>query len=794
MSGKMVMVLPKIYFGQVRPNPLFQRGDKTKACSFPRNGWSWLAGLSLLLAPFVVYAPLLDAGYIWDDNALVTDNLTLRSLDGLRRMWFVPGATPQYYPATYSSFWVEYRLWGLDPMVSHLLNVLLHALSAFVLWRVLRFLRVPGAWLAAALFALHPVYVESVAWISERKNVLSGLFYLTSAWAFLRYALAPKPGWWLYGTSFLLFVLALFSKTVTCSLPAVLIIVIWWKRGAVDRRTVMTLLPFFAVGAGLGVSTVWIEKHFVGAEGADWDLNWVERFLIAGRALWFYAGKLVWPDNLTFIYPRWVINTRDGFQYLYPLTIVVLVSGLWFARDHIGRGPLAAVLIFCGTLLPALGFLDVYPMRYSFVADHFQYLASVGLLALFGAGLTRVAERMGSAGTVLKVTAVAGLLATLGFLTWQQTHMYRDRETLWRETLARNPAAWIAHVNLGGALVEQEKFAEASELYERAAQLDVRKSEPLINLGVIHHLQDDSAQALLRLREALEREPDSADAHANMGRVLIASGELEQAERHLKRALEQEPNHGDAHNQLGIVFKQRRQWSRAEAHFRAALRIRPDSAEALNNLGVVMEGQGQRDAAMRYYLTAINARPDQASAHINLGRMFAGSGRLDESIAHFRTALDLDPQDAFTHQHLGRGLVQKGDLVGARSSFETAARLRPDWTVPLNALAWMLATHPLVGESDRPAAVEFAERAAQLSQRRDPSILDTLAAAYAGSGRFDEAVKVADEAIGLAEKANAPALVRDIRERHELYARSKRYREPPTPGLSTHQTAPRDIE
>ena len=355
--------------------------------SSPHTGWSWLAGLILLLAPFVLYSPLFDAGYIWDDNALVTDNLNLRSLHGLWRIWFVPGATPQYYPATYSSFWLEYQFWGLNPVASHFVNVLLHSLNAIVLWRLLRFLGVPGAWLAAALFALHPVYVESVAWISERKNVLSGLLYLTSAWMFLRYALGTRVGRWLYAGSLSLFMLALFAKTITCSLPAVLVILIWWKRGEVDRRIWLTLLPFFIVGAALGLYTVWIEKHFVGAQGVDWDLSWVERCLIAGRALWFYAGKLFWPENLTFIYPRWVIDVRDWFQYLYPVAVVTLVAGLWFARGRIGRGPVAAVLIFCGTLVPALGFFDVYPMRYSFVADHFQYLASIGLLVLFAAGM-----------------------------------------------------------------------------------------------------------------------------------------------------------------------------------------------------------------------------------------------------------------------------------------------------------------------------------------------------------------------------------------------------------------------
>ena len=741
--------------------------------SSSHSAWSWLAAATLLLGPFVVYTPLLDAGYIWDDNALVTDNLTLRSLNGLWRVWFVPGATPQYYPVTYSSFWLEYQLFGLDPAFSHVLNVLLHALNAFVLWRLLRFVGVPGAWLAAALFALHPVYVESVAWISERKNVLSGLFYLTSAWTFLRYAFGVEGRNSFYAVSFVLFVLALLTKTVTCSLPAVLLLVIWWKRGAVDRRTVLLLLPFFVLGAALGLFTVWVEKHFVGAAGVDWELSWVERCLIAGRALWFYAGKLVWPENLTFIYPRWVINPRTASQYLYPGAVAALVLVLWLARNRIGRGPVVAVLIFCGTLVPALGFFDVYPMRYSFVADHFQYLASIGLLTLFAAGLTRVAERMGSVGVLFKGAVVIGVLPILGFLTWQQSHAYVDRETLWRDTLTKNPEAWIAHVNLGGALTEQERFVEAIELYERAAQLDTRLPEPLINLGVIYHLQNDSEKALALLRKALMREPDNADAHAHLGRVLIARGDMAQAERHLKRALERSPAHADAHNQMGILLKEQNQLERAEHHFREALRRKPDNADALNNLGVVMEDRGQNESAVEYYRAAIRAKPNQASAHANLGRLSAGGGRLDDAIAHFKAALSLDPENAPLHQHLGGALMRAGELTGARQNFEAAARLRPNWGVPPNSLAWMLATHPRVSTQERRESVEFAERAALLSARRDPSILDTLAAAYASVGRFAEAVEIADEALILADRANAPALLKEVRGRRALYLESR---------------------
>lgn len=730
-----------------------------------------------MLAVFVVYSPVLDAGYIWDDDVLVSENRALRSLCGLWRIWLEPGATAQYYPGTYTSFWLEYQTWGLNPAASHLLNIFLHAASVLLLWRVLSFLEVPGAWLAAALFALHPVYVESVAWISERKNVLSGVLYLASLSAFLRYAFSARRRPSLYAASFVLFLLALFSKTVTCSLPAVLLIVIWWKRGHVSARLIASLLPFFAAGAALGLFTVWMEKHLVGATGPEWDLDWIERCLIAGRALWFYARTLAWPENLTFIYPRWVIDREDVFQYLYPVAALGVVAGLWFMRGRIGRGPIAAVLIFCGTLVPALGFFDVYPMRYSFVADHFQYLASIALLVLFAAGVAQLAEPLGSAGRVLPIVLAAALLPALGFLTWRQAHVYLDRETLWRDTLAKNPGAWIAHVNLGGALAEQQRFEEAIALYERAAQMEPGLPEPLINLGVVHHLEKDHAGALNYLRAALERDPENADARVNLGRVLIAAGDLDQAAHHLAKALERAPKHADAHNQMGIVLKRRGRLPAAERHFREAIRLEPDSAEALNNLGAVMEDRGRTDEAIQYYLAAIGAMPEP-SAHVNLGRVFVRRGQDEEAVAHLERALELDPESAYAHRELGRILLRRGNLRGARGHFEAAVRVRPDWPVALNALAWMLATHPGLGDAARRQSVEVAERAVRSSPRRDPSILDTLAAAYAAAGRFDEAVDVAEEALRLARKAGASTLAEEISGRRDLYVRNRSYRVP----------------
>ncbi len=437
----------------------------------------WGFGLLLVAAVLLAYLPVWHAGFIWDDDVHVTQNATLNDLAGLWRIWFQVGAVPQYYPLVHTTFWVEHHLWGLHPLGYHLDNVLLHAAGALLLGCVLGRLQVPGSWLAAAIFALHPVQAESVAWVTERKNVLSGVFYFAAALAWLAF---DPPGrveglrrrrWGYYWVALVLFAAALLSKTVTCSLPAALLLVRWWKNGRVAGRDVWPLVPFFALGVGLGLLTAWMENHHVGAHGAGWSLTFADRCLVAGRAVWFYAGKLIWPAPLIFIYPRWTINAGLWWQWLFPAAAMGVVAGLWWWRRRFGYGPLVGVLFFVGTLGPALGFVNVYPMRFSFVADHFQYLASVGLIVLAAAWIE--SRRQHLAAIFHLPSSIFYLLpVVLAVLTWRQCGQYANLETLWRVTLARNPDCGLAHNNLGNLLARQGKQNEAIEHYERAVQLE----------------------------------------------------------------------------------------------------------------------------------------------------------------------------------------------------------------------------------------------------------------------------------------------------------------------------------
>ena len=508
----------------------------------------WQGGLIVLLV-CLAYLPALHGGFIWDDDVYVTNNLTLHDLGGLQRIWFEVGAVPQYYPMVHTTFWLEYHLWGLNPFGYHLINVLLHATAAILLWQVLLRLRIRGAWLAAILFAVHPVCVESVAWITERKNVLSAVFYFAAALAYLRFAAWEEPGgpnrlrWHWYLGALVLFLAALLSKTVTCSLPAALLLVCWWKQGRVPRGDILPLLPFFALGMGLGLMTAWMEKFHVGAQGAAWSLTLADRGLIAGRALWFYAGKLVWPAHLTFIYPRWKIEPAVWWQWLFPVAAVGVVAGLWLGRRRIGKAPLVAVLFFAGTLGPALGFVNVYPMRYSFVADHFQYLASVGLITLCAAGLARIPR-------VIPAT----LIVLLGVLTWQQAGMYRNLETLWQKTLARNPDCSMAHNDLGSLLYDQGHIEEAMEHYRKAIQSDPNNCEALINLGIAFAARRQFNEAIENYRRAIEIQPNDCDTLNNLGATLATEGRFDEAIENFRRVIQIYPNHCGALNNLALVL------------------------------------------------------------------------------------------------------------------------------------------------------------------------------------------------------------------------------------------------
>ena len=405
---------------------------------------------------------------------------------------------------------MEHKLWGDAVLGYHLVNILLHAAAAVMVALVLRRLAVPGAYLAAAIFALHPVQVESVAWITELKNTLSAVFYLGAMLVYLRFDQTRHRSW--YACAMGLFVLGLLSKTVTATLPAALLVVFWWQRGRLSwRRDVVPLIPLFLLGVAAGQLTAWFERMMIELGGVQVRLTMVERCLVAGRAICFYLAKLFWPTNLIFLYPRWNVDQNVWWQYLFPAGVVLLSIAAWKLRRR-WRGPLAGLLLFVGTLFPALGFHDLFPFLYSFVADHFQYLASLGVITLASAGTALLIERCGRWGRAGGYALCLTLLAVLGALSWRQSQMYVDVETLYRTTIDRNPQCWLACYNLGVALVGRGRFDEATAWFRRAVEIRPQYAEAHRNLGLALRMCGKTDEAIGHLQRAVAIRPDDAPA------------------------------------------------------------------------------------------------------------------------------------------------------------------------------------------------------------------------------------------------------------------------------------------
>src|SRR5436305_7392611 len=425
----------------------------------------WLFAIILVAATILLYQPAWNVGFIWDDDAYITKNPLLTAPDGLWRIWFSLESPSQYFPLTYTTFRVERSLWDLNPTGCHWINILLHATDALLLWWLLTRLRIPGAWLAAAIFALHPVQVESVAWITERKNVLMGFFFLLTLLAWTQFIDArERRSWRFYRLALVFYVLALSAKSTACTLPAALFLILWLQKKRIDWPRVLQLVPFVVLGLTMGLIAVWWERYHVGTRGPMFALGPLERLIVASHAAWFYLGKLVWQAKLTFMYPQWTITPSNALAYIWLVAGLVLCVVIYFARRYVGRSVEVAAAFFVATLSPVLGFIMLYTFRYTFVADHYQYLACIGPIALASAALINLADAFERSRTLI-LSAVLCVVAVLAALTWRQAAMYGDIETLWRTTLARNPDCWMAHNNLGIVLFQKGEINEAIANY-----------------------------------------------------------------------------------------------------------------------------------------------------------------------------------------------------------------------------------------------------------------------------------------------------------------------------------------
>jgi protein O-mannosyl-transferase len=702
--------------------------------TFSLRGRTFIFAVVLAAVTILVYRPAWNGGFLWDDDAYIVNNELLAAPNGWQRIWFSLDSPSQYFPLTYSTFRIEHALWGLNPTGYHWINLLLHVANALLVWAVLARLKVPGAWLAAAIFALHPVQVESVAWITERKNVLMGFFFLLTLLAWIAFVdERTRRRWVLYCLALVAYVLALSAKATACTLPAALFLILWFEKRPINIRRLIQIVPFLVMGIAMGLLAVWWERYHQGTSHAAFPfLNPIERILVASRAVWFYLSKLIWPSNLTFIYPRWNISPTHWWDYTWLLAGIGACVTIYFLRPYVGRSVEVAAAFFVATLSPVLGFIMLYTFRYTFVADHYQYLACIGPIALASAGIAILLGRFCETSfepasdrdtlgapvenpllvrsRLFASPAICGaLLLWLSVLTWRQVGMYNDIETLWRTTLARNPECWMAHTNLGLVLFQR-------------GQID---------------------DAIAHYRSALQMQPDWWDAEYNLGTALLAKGQVDEAILHCEKAVSMRPTDPDAQVSLGNALIQK----------------------------------GRIDEAIAHYQKAMMSRPDDFLARYGLGHALLEKGELDGAIQACRAALLIRPSDSDCHTTLAIALDEKGEAAEAIQHYQKALELSSRSIPALTNLAWLLATSHEASLRNGRKAIELAGQADQLVGGANPLVLRTLAAAFAENGEFAKAIQTAQSAMQLARMQRQDSLTTDLDQQIALYQLGIPYRQ-----------------
>jgi tetratricopeptide (TPR) repeat protein len=621
------------------------------------------------------YGPAITAGFIWDDDDYVTENPLLHDSDGLRRIWTTT-ETPQYYPLVFTTFWVEHHLWGINPVGYHLVNILLHALNAFLIGQILWTLGLRGAWWVALLFAVHPVHVESVAWITERKNVLSALFYLLAFLAYLDFARSGRRRF--YVLALLAFLAAMLSKTVAASFPFVLGLALLWQKKGVERSDVLRLVPFLVLAVTLPLITVQMEGGIVETARGDFDFSWFQRFSIASRALLFYPLKILFPYPLTFNYPRWDLDA--GFLALgWPIAIAIaVVAGLLILWRRERQGIVILATVYAVTIFPALGFIDVYPFRYSFVADHFQYMASIAVLILIVQGMAILLDRAGPKLGVPVRRLAPGLgiaaILVLSAMTWNQAKAYHDLPTLWKHTIERNPDSWLAHNNLGLLYQDEENYEAALEHLDRAIASKPRSVESYTARGMVHAKLGDNARAAADFDRAVELDPAYPQARLNRGNFYLDIGRYQRAVVDLALFVEGNPDYLPGLRSLARARSAAGLHERALVDFDIIVSRSPD-LEAFLNRGVARINAGHHEEAVEDLTRAIALNPASADAHANRAFALVRLQRLDEALADFDRAIAIDPVRPMFYRLRGGVHDLRGDRSQACADWQQACSL-----------------------------------------------------------------------------------------------------------------------
>ncbi len=711
--------------------------------------WGILAGVVIIAIGLVAYVPAMRAGYIWDDSYYVPEDrydpiaqLVLAE-DGLLRIWTAQEGY-DYWPLTYTMFWVEWRLWDRDPAGYHVVNIVLHLLGAVVLWRVLKRLAVPGAWLAGVFFAVHPVCAASVAWISERKNTLSIVFYLLAILGYLRFEQtrnrSSARAW--YVASLVAFALGLLSKTSIVMLPPVLLGLAWWRRGRIVWTDRLRSIPFFILAAITALVTISFQKRYAIGEQITLGLDgFFARLAGAAWVVWFYLYKALLPLKLSMIYPRWSIEAGNFVSWL---PMVGLISGfvvLWFCRRTWLRAVLLALAYFVVTLFPVLGFYDMSFMQHSLVADHFQYVSIVGILALVAGVLGWICRCRPAIVRAAGYVVSAALIAVLAVLTWRQASTYKDEETLWRDVVAKNPNAPAAHNNLGIIHRKRGEFDKAMQCYRRAIQLRPNHPRPYFNLGLTYERIGQTDKAADCYRTAVAKGPSYAAAHYSLAGIHDKTDELDKALEHYRKAILSRPNYAPAHRGLAGVYTKLDELDKAVEQYRKAIRIRPDYVAAHYSLGVVQARRGEIAQAVGHYRQAIRINANHGKSHYGLAAIYNKKGEPHKALTHYRIAAQLMPDNANVHYELGSVYAQTGKLDKAAEQYKRAIKIDPDLSAAHSELGFIYTRR---GAFDK--AEEHCRRAIEIEPDSAGGHYN-LGMVYARKGQHEEAAEQYRKAI-----------------------------------------------
>ena len=552
--------------------------------------------LALLVA--ASYFPAMWAGFVWDDE-IITRIEAVQSWGGIWDLWFSPSAVyhesgsgeDHYWPLVYTTFWLEHKLWGFAPAGYHVVNILFHFANTALLFRLLSRLGVPGAFFAAALFAVHPLHTESVVWVIARKDLLSAFFYLTAVFMWLLYAEAPRPR--CYVSALLLFVAGMLCKSIVVTLPAGLLILQWWRHGSITRADLLRTLPFFLAGFAIA----FMEMSFYESRNFSFDYSVAERVLIAAHALWFYVGKLAWPVDLAVMYTRWDVSVSDPVGWGYVVAALA-VGGLFCAlRNRIGRGPLACALFFALTLSPVLGFFPFGYMNISFVADRYQYLAGIGAIVLFAGTASWGVARLPRVRQGMAKAAALALLVLLGAATWNQSGFYKDNVNFFARAVSINPESWAAHRYLGAAFFSSGRYAEAENHFRRSVELDRSPADSFLALALFLRSLQRYGESLEVYRSAIEADPGFARAYVEMGELLFQLRRYEESIESTNRVVSLLADHPQLyilHYRMGEASFKLNRLDEAKRHYENALRARANFREAANRLAELRSARERR--------------------------------------------------------------------------------------------------------------------------------------------------------------------------------------------------------